>query len=55
MHNFYLLGLTSMTGMLDKFDNLLLTIQEKLKWADIMSEVNKHHKKEVEDKAEQIH
>jgi COP9 signalosome complex subunit 7 len=38
--------------MLDNFDNLLLTIQEKIKWADIMSEVDKHHKKEIEDKAE---
>jgi COP9 signalosome complex subunit 7 len=35
-------------------DNLLLTIQEKIKWADSMSEVDRRHKKEVEDKAEEM-
>lgn len=35
-------------------DNLLLTIQEKIKWADSMSEQDRRHKKEVEDKAEEM-
>lgn len=35
-------------------DNLLLTIQEKIKWADSMSDQDRRHKKEVEDKAEEI-
>jgi COP9 signalosome complex subunit 7 len=35
-------------------DSLLLTIQEKIKWADSMSELDQRHKKEVEDKAEEI-
>jgi COP9 signalosome complex subunit 7 len=43
-----------MTGRLDNFDNLLLTIQEKIKWVDSMNEVDQHHKKEVEDKAEEM-
>ncbi|KAJ6836574.1 COP9 signalosome complex subunit 7 isoform X2 [Iris pallida] len=33
-------------------DNLLHTIQEKIKWADAMSEANKKHRKEIEDKVE---
>jgi COP9 signalosome complex subunit 7 len=43
-----------MTGRLGNSDNLLLTIQEKIKWADSMSEVDRRHKKEVEDKAEEM-
>jgi hypothetical protein len=43
-----------MTGRLGNFDNPLLTIQEKIKWPDIMSEVEWHHKKEVEDKAKEM-
>lgn len=33
-------------------DNLLHTIQDKIKWADAMSEENKKHRKEIEDKVE---
>jgi len=33
-------------------DNLLHTIQEKIKWADTMSEENKKHRKEIEEKVE---
>jgi COP9 signalosome complex subunit 7 len=56
MHNFYLLGLTFDDWLcrLGNSDNLLLTIQEKIKWADSMSEVDRRHKKEVEDKAEEM-
>ncbi|CAL9080060.1 unnamed protein product [Musa textilis] len=35
-------------------DGLLHLIQEKIKWADIMSETNKKHKKEIEDKVEEV-
>ncbi|XP_004308503.1 PREDICTED: COP9 signalosome complex subunit 7-like [Fragaria vesca subsp. vesca] len=35
-------------------DNLLISIQEKMSWADKMSELNKKHKKEIEDKAEEV-
>lgn len=35
-------------------DNLLISIQEKIKWADSMSEVDKKHKKEVEERVEEV-
>lgn len=35
-------------------DNLLLAIQDKIKWADSMSDTDRKHKKEVEDKAEEL-
>uniref|UniRef100_A0A7N0ZUH4 PCI domain-containing protein n=1 Tax=Kalanchoe fedtschenkoi TaxID=63787 RepID=A0A7N0ZUH4_KALFE len=34
-------------------DNLLLSIQEKIKWADTMSELDKKQKKDYEDKVEE--
>lgn len=34
-------------------DSLLHQIEEKIKWADTMSEVNKKHQKEFEDKVEE--
>ncbi|KAL7177653.1 hypothetical protein ACSBR2_030918 [Camellia fascicularis] len=34
-------------------DNLLITIQEKIKWADSMSEVDKKHRKEVEERVDE--
>ena len=34
-------------------DSLLHQIQEKIKWADTMSEVNKKHQKEFEDRVEE--
>lgn len=34
-------------------DNLLITIQEKIKWADAMSELDKKHKKENEERLEE--
>jgi hypothetical protein len=51
MHNFYLL---EMTGKLDNSNNLLLTIQEMIKRVDSMSEVDPYHKKEVENKVEEM-
>ena len=35
-------------------DNLLITIQEKIKWADTMSELDKKHKKELDEKVEEV-
>ena len=35
-------------------DNLLLSIQEKIKWADTMSELDKKHRKEVEERVEEV-
>ncbi|PIA30862.1 hypothetical protein AQUCO_05300004v1 [Aquilegia coerulea] len=39
---------------LNTSDNLLHSIQEKIKWADTMSELDKKHRKEVEDKVDDI-
>ncbi|XP_021756400.1 COP9 signalosome complex subunit 7-like isoform X1 [Chenopodium quinoa] len=44
----------TLTNWLATSDNLLLTIQEKIKWADTMSEVDKKHKKEVEERVEEV-
>lgn len=33
---------------------MLVSIQEKIKWADSMSELDKKHKKEVEEKVEEV-
>ncbi|XP_020577378.1 COP9 signalosome complex subunit 7 isoform X2 [Phalaenopsis equestris] len=35
-------------------DNLLHSIQDKIKWADNMSEYHKKHRKEIEDKVEDV-
>ncbi|KAJ6940111.1 COP9 signalosome complex subunit 7-like isoform X1 [Populus alba x Populus x berolinensis] len=35
-------------------DNLLVSIQEKIKWADSMSELDKKHRKDVEDRVEEV-
>ncbi|KAK9144604.1 hypothetical protein Sjap_004507 [Stephania japonica] len=35
-------------------DNLLLSIQEKIKWADTMGEIDNKHRKEVEDRLEEL-
>ncbi|GAB2290070.1 COP9 signalosome complex subunit 7 [Dionaea muscipula] len=43
-----------LTNWLATSDNLLLTIQEKIKWADTMSELDKKHRKEVEEKVEEV-
>jgi predicted protein tyrosine phosphatase len=33
---------------------MLQSIQEKIKWADMMSEENRKHKKDVEDRVEEV-
>lgn len=35
-------------------DNLLISIQEKIKWADTMSELDKKHRKEVEERMDEV-
>ncbi|KAK8630383.1 hypothetical protein V6N13_079179 [Hibiscus sabdariffa] len=35
-------------------DNLLITIQDKIKWADTMSELDKKHQKELEDRVMEV-
>ncbi|KAJ6791274.1 COP9 signalosome complex subunit 7 isoform X4 [Iris pallida] len=42
----------TLANWLSTSDDLLHTIQEKIKWADAMSEANKKHRKEIEDKVE---
>lgn len=35
-------------------ENLLVSIQDKIKWADNMSEMDKKHRKEVEEGVEEV-
>lgn len=35
-------------------DSLLIAIQEKIKWADTMSELDKKHKEEVEERMSEV-
>ncbi|KAK9274102.1 hypothetical protein L1049_018916 [Liquidambar formosana] len=44
----------TLANWLSTSDNLLVSIQEKIKWADTMSELDKKHQKEVEDRAEDV-
>ncbi|KAB2052191.1 hypothetical protein E1A91_A12G104800v1 [Gossypium mustelinum] len=44
----------TLSNWLGTSDNLLISIQEKIKWADTMSELDKKHRKEVEDKVEEV-
>ncbi|XP_077235325.1 COP9 signalosome complex subunit 7-like isoform X3 [Tasmannia lanceolata] len=46
--------LQTLTTWLNTSDNLLISIQEKIKWADTMSELDKKHRKEIEDKVEDV-
>jgi len=40
--------------MLSTSESLLVSIQEKIKWADSMSEIDKKHRKDVEEKVEEV-
>ncbi|XP_058104315.1 COP9 signalosome complex subunit 7-like isoform X3 [Magnolia sinica] len=42
-----------LSAWLTTSDNLLVSIQDKIKWADTMGEAYKKHKKEIEDKVEE--
>ncbi|KAL5795037.1 hypothetical protein ACOSP7_003631 [Xanthoceras sorbifolium] len=44
----------TLSNWLGTSDNLLLSIQEKIKWADTMNELDKKHQKDVEDKVEEV-
>ncbi|KAE8038578.1 hypothetical protein FH972_011075 [Carpinus fangiana] len=44
----------TLSSWLATSDNLLVSIQEKIKWADSMSELDKKHRKEVEDRIEEV-
>lgn len=35
-------------------DNLLVSIKEKINWADTMGEMDKKHRKETEDRVEEV-
>ncbi|KAL3615532.1 hypothetical protein CASFOL_041193 [Castilleja foliolosa] len=40
--------------LLTTSDNLLVSIQEKIKWADSMAEIDKKHKKEMDGRVEDV-
>ncbi|XP_027349815.1 COP9 signalosome complex subunit 7 isoform X6 [Abrus precatorius] len=44
----------TLSNWLSTSENLLVSIQEKIKWADAMSEIDKKHRKDVEDKVEEV-
>ncbi|KAL8155345.1 hypothetical protein AgCh_000649 [Apium graveolens] len=44
----------TLSSWLTTSENLLTTIQEKIKWADNMSELDQKHKKEVEERIEEV-
>lgn len=46
--------IATLGNWLDNSDNLLLSIQEKIMWAGSMSDQHRQHKKEVEDKVEEV-
>ncbi|KAJ8900337.1 hypothetical protein K2173_024977 [Erythroxylum novogranatense] len=44
----------TLSSWLATSDNLLASIQEKIKWADHMSDSDKKHRKDVEDRVEEV-
>ncbi|KAK7256401.1 hypothetical protein RIF29_29846 [Crotalaria pallida] len=44
----------TLSNWLSTSENLLVTIQEKIKWADSMGEVDKKHRKDVEERVEEV-
>ncbi|KAG4186229.1 hypothetical protein ERO13_A08G029500v2 [Gossypium hirsutum] len=44
----------TLSNWLATSDNLLVTIQDKIKWADTMSELDKKHRKELEDRVMEV-
>ncbi|CAH1448744.1 unnamed protein product [Lactuca virosa] len=46
--------LSCFSSRLGTSDNLLISIQDKIKWADTMSELDKKHKKENEERLEEV-
>ncbi|XP_050203298.1 COP9 signalosome complex subunit 7 isoform X2 [Mercurialis annua] len=46
--------LQTLSNWLSTSENLLVSIQEKIKWADSMSESDKKHQKDVEDRIDDV-
>ncbi|KAL3833064.1 hypothetical protein ACJIZ3_007800 [Penstemon smallii] len=44
----------TLANWLSTSDNLLVSIQEKIKWADTTSEIDKKHRKEVDERVEEV-
>ncbi|XP_019462181.1 PREDICTED: COP9 signalosome complex subunit 7-like isoform X5 [Lupinus angustifolius] len=44
----------TLSNWLSTSENLLVTIQEKIKWADSMGEIDMKHRKDVEEKVEEV-
>ncbi|KAG8391520.1 hypothetical protein BUALT_Bualt01G0196200 [Buddleja alternifolia] len=44
----------TLSNWLSTSENLLVSIQEKIKWADTMGEMDKKHRKEVDEKVEEV-
>ncbi|KAI3444794.1 hypothetical protein Pfo_001459 [Paulownia fortunei] len=44
----------TLANWLSTSENLLVSIQEKIKWADSMSEIDKKHRKEVDERVEEV-
>ncbi|KAK7277150.1 hypothetical protein RIF29_18301 [Crotalaria pallida] len=44
----------TLSNWLSTSENMLVTIQEKIKWADNMGEIDKKHRKDVEEKVEEV-
>ncbi|RZC74477.1 hypothetical protein C5167_049958 [Papaver somniferum] len=44
----------TLSAWLSTSDNLLVSIQDKIKWADTRSELDKKHQKEIEDRVEEV-
>ncbi|KAG5130708.1 hypothetical protein JHK84_037105 [Glycine max] len=44
----------TLSNWLSTSENMLVSIQEKIKWADAMSEIDKKHRKDVEEKVEEV-
>ncbi|KAM7476262.1 hypothetical protein LguiB_023505 [Lonicera macranthoides] len=44
----------TLSDWLSTSDNLLISIQDKIKWADTMSELDKKHQKEVEERVDEV-
>ncbi|KHN16297.1 COP9 signalosome complex subunit 7 [Glycine soja] len=44
----------TLSNWLSTSENLLVSIQEKIKWADAMSEIEKKHRKDVEEKVQEL-
>ncbi|XP_038680667.1 COP9 signalosome complex subunit 7-like isoform X2 [Tripterygium wilfordii] len=44
----------TLSNWLTTSDNLLVSIKEKIKWADNMSELDKKHQKDLEDRVEDV-